>query len=66
MRITLNGEGRDVSEGTTVLALLAELGFKPDGMVVQRNEDIVDRGDYERVAVSDGDVIELVRIVGGG
>ena len=65
MRLTINGEPRDVA-AATVLALLEELGLNPACTVVERNHDIVDRAAYGDTALAQGDVLEIVRIVGGG
>ena len=66
MNVTINGEKRPLSQGTTVSALLDELGLKPEATVVQRNDGIVDRDAYGTTVIEDGDVLELVRFVGGG
>jgi sulfur carrier protein len=66
MRVDVNGEMREVSEGLTVLALLEVLGLRPMGTVVERNGQIVDRGTFEVTGLCEGDRLELVRIVGGG
>jgi sulfur carrier protein len=65
MKLIINGEDRDVAAGT-VLALLEELGLNPKATVVERNQEIVDRAAYGGTALAAGDVLELVRIVGGG
>jgi len=66
MKVTVNGESRDLDDGLTVLAMLERLGLKPEATVVQRNDDIVDRDRYGETPVSEGDTFELVRFVGGG
>jgi thiamine biosynthesis protein ThiS len=66
MTVQINGETRQIEDGTTVLALLESLSLKPQATVVQRNGDIVDRERYGDTGVSEGDVLELVRFVGGG
>ena len=66
MTITVNGEGRDVTEGTSITALLESLGLQPEATVVQHNDEIVDRAQYGEVLLAAGDVLELVRFVGGG
>ena len=65
MRVKINGEDREVAAGT-VLSLLEELGLHPQGTVVERNREIVDREAYREIHLSEGDVLELVRLVGGG
>ena len=65
MKLTINGESREVAAGT-VLSLLEELGLHPQGTVVERNRQIVDREAFRDTDLSEGDVLELVRLVGGG
>ena len=66
MLITINGEPREVSDDTNLLDLILDLGVKPEMIAVQHNEDIVDRKDFDQVVLQDDDVVELIRIVGGG
>jgi sulfur carrier protein len=65
LKLTVNGEPRDVA-ATTVHDLLEELGLKPVATVVERNAEIVDRASYRDTLLADGDILELVRLVGGG
>ncbi len=64
--ITLNGEERAIPEGLTVRDLLAHLELQEGMVVVERNREILRRGEYGQVIVDDGDTIELVHFVGGG
>lgn len=66
MNIMLNGERRETRENLSVLNLLEELGVPRDAAVVEHNGTIVDRGSYDETRLGPGDVVELVRIVGGG
>lgn len=65
MKLTINGEPREVA-GDTIWTLLEELGLHPQGTIVERNREIVDREAYRETHLSEGDVLELVRLVGGG
>ena len=65
MKLTINGEPREVAAGT-VLSLLEELGLHPQGTIVERNREIVDCEFYGETRLAEGDVLELVRLVGGG
>jgi len=65
MKLTINGEPREVT-AATVLDLLTELGLNPQGTVVERNAALVARASYRETILADGDVLELVRLVGGG
>jgi sulfur carrier protein len=66
IRLQVNGEGRTVPEGTTVMELLRSLELVPGMVVVERNREIVDRSRYVHVVLEPGDVLELVHFVGGG
>ncbi len=66
VEIQVNGKGREVRRGITVLELLEELEVHPGLVVVERNREILDRERYAEVEVTEGDRIELVHFVGGG
>jgi sulfur carrier protein len=64
--ITVNGREMPWTDGTTVAALLKEAGFVFPLLVVRVNGALVERGEYGRCAVSDGDSIEVVHLMSGG
>lgn len=66
MRIHVNGEGRDVRTGTSVAALLRELGLDGRTVVVELNRQIIRTTEIEHMTLEAGDRIELVHFVGGG
>ncbi|GGY41529.1 thiamine biosynthesis protein ThiS [Parvularcula lutaonensis] len=52
--------------GTSVADLLAHLGIVGGKVAVERNRAIVARSSFDTQMLQDGDVIEIVRFVGGG
>lgn len=66
MKLTVNGETRDVAAPMTVLGLVESLGLSPAKIAVERNLEIVPRSAYGEVALGEGDRIEIVNFVGGG
>jgi thiazole synthase len=66
IRITLNGDPRDVREGLSIAGLLAELDLPAAKVAVERNLAIVPRSSFAEVALADGDALEIVHFVGGG
>jgi sulfur carrier protein len=66
MEITLNGEKTTVAQDATVLLLIESMGLKPQAMVVERNNEMVDREHFASTVLQAGDTLELVHIVGGG
>jgi len=66
LRLTINGEGRDVPFGLSVTGLLEHLDLHPRLVVVEQNGEILRRDDYSEARLADGDALELVHFVGGG
>jgi thiamine biosynthesis protein ThiS len=66
MEIRVNGETRQWDRSLTVRDLLEALGVRPDGVVVERNLEIVPRERITEEMVEDGDSLEIIRLVGGG
>ncbi len=66
IRISLNGEERDVTEGLSVAGLLAQLGLDRRKVAVERNEAIVVRSRYDETELMAGDKLEIVHFIGGG
>ncbi len=65
MRLRLNGELREVPEGTTVAGLLRLLGVKPARVAVLVNEAVVLRASQEERALAEGDAVEIVALMAG-
>ncbi len=64
--VTINGEQRRVQQGSSLAQMIAEAGFDPARVAVERNLEIVPRSTFEQVIVADGDAFEIVHFVGGG
>lgn len=62
--ISLNGAGRETNSAT-IAELIAELGFVKGTVLVELNGTAMRHDEWTR-ALSDGDVLELLRIVAGG
>jgi sulfur carrier protein len=66
MLIQINGEKREISEGTSVAKLLDELAIRPGRVVVELNRDVLAREAHGTTFLREGDAIEIVHFVGGG
>ena len=66
MKITLNGDAKDIPDGLTVKTLLEHLAITPERVAVEINEGIVRKTTYGEVAVREGDRVEVVQFMGGG
>mgnify|MGYP006271624267 CR=1 FL=1 len=63
--ITINGE-RQATDARTVEALVAELGLRDQPVAVERNREVVPKREHGQATLQDGDVLEVVTLVGGG
>jgi len=66
MRLVVNGEERQVAEGTSAAQLLEQLSVQPERVVVEVNLTILKRDQLARTILKDDDQIEIVHFVGGG
>jgi thiazole synthase len=66
LRLLVNGKPESAPTGTTVAALLAQLGVDPGRVAVERNEDVVPRQTWPKAVLADGDQLEIVAFIGGG
>lgn len=66
IEVIINGEPRTVLQGTTVAALVTELGLADRRVAVERNREVVPRAEHASTVLQAGDKLELVTFVGGG
>ena len=66
MRIKINGQWAEHSDGLTVGGLLAALELDVRRVAVERNEALVRRKTFDQTALVDNDELEIVTLVGGG
>ncbi len=66
MKLTVNGKPSEVDDGTTVSALVRDLGLTVRTVAVELNGEPVLREDYDDIRLEEGDVVEVVRPVQGG
>jgi sulfur carrier protein len=66
MQLTVNGQDRELEEGTTIAQLLEQLELDPRMLAVERNLNLVPRSQHASTPLAAGDRIEVVTLVGGG
>lgn len=66
LKILLNGESRELPEGSTIATLVASLDLRPEQVAVERNRELVPRAEHATTALAEGDELEVVTLVGGG
>jgi sulfur carrier protein len=66
MRLQLNGELREIWQAESLLDLLGMLHVPAEAVLVERNGRPIARPEFATTKITDGDSIEIVRMVAGG
>ena len=66
MKITVNGEPREIARARNVAELIDELGLPAPAILAEHNGLALRRDEWPVHTLAEGDRIELVRIVAGG
>ncbi|HEY4698240.1 MAG: thiamine biosynthesis protein ThiS [Gallionellales bacterium RIFCSPHIGHO2_02_FULL_57_16] len=64
--VSINGTARQLSDTTSVAALIEEMGLTGKRIALERNGEIVPRSLFAAQRLADGDKLEVVVAVGGG
>ena len=62
----LNGEIKALKEPVALSDFLTQEVFSDKRIAVEKNGEIVPKGEYSNVILSDSDTLEVVAFVGGG
>ena len=66
VQVKLNGEPRELPDGSTIAQAVAELTAAPSGVAAAVNGDVISRGSWSLTVLRDGDQVEVVTAVQGG
>ena len=66
MRVWINGEPAEVDDVTNVAQLAAHYGLQPNTVLIEHNTTALHQREWVERPLSDGDRIEVVRVVAGG
>ena len=66
IKITLNGEEKEIRSGLTIKDLVEELELDLEKIAVEKDLEIVMIDEFEAVMIDEGAQIEIVHFIGGG
>lgn len=64
--VKINGKEAADACGMTVSQYLSANNYNPKHIVVELNEEILPKTEYDSTAIADGDVVEILSFMGGG
>ena len=67
MKITINGEAKELKDGLSITELLVVENVEmPEMVSVQRNDEFLKQDEYKETIVKEGDDINFLYFMGGG
>lgn len=66
IQIQVNGELQTAPSGSTIAGLLKQLDIRSDRVAVEVNLQILDRQNFDRQSLQEGDRVEIISFIGGG
>lgn len=66
INVTANGRGYPIESGTTLADFVRARGLDPRMVVAERNGEPVTPNGLQNTRLTDGDRLEIVRVVAGG
>ncbi|HIA74636.1 MAG TPA: sulfur carrier protein ThiS [Gemmatimonadetes bacterium] len=66
INLTVNGKPRSTEDSIQLEAYLMSFGVNLDHVAVGYNGEVIKKEEFAKVSLRDGDVLEIVRPVGGG
>jgi thiamine biosynthesis protein ThiS len=65
MKLTVNGDPREIPDGETARALVQRYGLDPQKVAIELNRRLLKSDRYDE-PLKNGDEVEIVTFVGGG
>lgn len=66
LQLIVNGKEMVVSESLTIGKLVLEQGYNPAIIVIEYNQRIVNKEEWQAIVLQPNDCLEIVSFVGGG
>jgi sulfur carrier protein len=66
IEIVINGETKSVEAGLSIANFLEQLNLTSPAVAVEVNQQIQPRDTHHQTVLQNGDVLEIVTLVGGG
>ncbi len=66
MQIKVNGKAEEVKENSTIKSFIEGTELKIDQIIIALNDDVIEVENYPKIALNDGDSIDVMSFIGGG
>ena len=66
MKLTINGEMREILKSQTLGELIRELNIQAPNFAMALNQQVIPKSKYTTTPIQENDEVEIVHAVGGG
>ena len=66
MKLTINGENREILKSRNLESLIRELDIQESNFAMALNQQVIPKSKYATTPIQENDEIEIVHAVGGG
>jgi len=66
INITINGQASNVFNDNTIADIINTYNLQPDSIVIEHNQQIIQKENWSKIVLANNDKLEIVRFVGGG
>ncbi len=66
MKIKVNNQTTTIASGNSVSDLIQQMKLNDKRLAIEHNRNILSREQFATTMLQDGDIIEMVNLVGGG
>lgn len=66
IRVTVNGKTQTLGQPTPLLSFLKANHIQQKMIAIGRNGEVIHRDQWSTVQLADGDILDIVQMVGGG
>ncbi len=66
MKLTINGEDREILQSRNLADLARELDIQAPNFAMALNKQVIPRANYAATQIRENDQVEIVHAVGGG
>ncbi len=66
MTFTLNGKLLKMADNLNAYDLIIQLGYEDQRIALEINETIIPKSQHATFTLNEGDIIEIIKAVGGG
>ena len=66
IKITLNGQNKEINKNFTIKDLVNELELDLEKIAIEKDLEIINLADFDKTKINEGANIEIVHFIGGG